>query len=45
MKRTWPVLALVLASAAVLILGISDQAAKAAKAGASLAVSATSTER
>jgi hypothetical protein len=39
MRRTWPVLALVLASAVVLILGISDQAAKAPRAGPSLAVS------
>jgi hypothetical protein len=37
MRRTWLVLTLVLASAAVLILGISDQAAKTANAEANLA--------
>jgi hypothetical protein len=41
MSRTWPVLALVLASAVALILGISDQAAKSPRAGASLAASAS----
>jgi hypothetical protein len=41
MGRTWPGLALVLASAAALILGISDQAAKAPRAGPSLATWAT----
>lgn len=39
MKRTWLVLSLVVASATALILGISDQAAKASKAGPSLAAS------
>ena len=41
MRRTWLVLAFVLASAVVLILGISDQAAKTAKAEASLAAAAS----
>lgn len=42
MKRTWRILALVLASAVVLILGISDQAAKSSKATPSVA---SATER
>ena len=42
MRRTWSVIALVLASAIALILGISDQAAKASKAGPNLAASAAS---
>lgn len=42
MKRTLPVVALVLAGAVALILGISEQAAKASKASPSVA---TATER
>ena len=37
--RTWPVLALVVASALALILGISDQAAKASKPAATFTAS------